>query len=216
MQTDRTLEILAESRLVAIVRLDDLSQAEDLVLAMLAGGVRAIEFTMTNSTAPQVVQDLLTRLPQFTTGESTIGIGSVRTPAEAELAIASGAQFIVSPIAQQAIVDRALQAGIVAMPGAYTPTEIAQAHQWGAQIVKVFPAKTLGPGFIKDVLAPMPYLKLMPTGGVDLGNLLSYLEAGAVAVGVGSQILDPQAVRSKSWSAIEAAANNYSQVAKRN
>lgn len=215
MNKREVLEIIQNRRLVAIVRLDDLSRSRELVQAMLVGGVRAIEFTLTNDKTPEVVAGLLQSVPQFRSGEATIGVGSVRSADEAQLAIDCGAQFIVCPISRESIIRKANQAEIAVMPGAFTPTEIAQAHDWGADVVKVFPAKGLGPGYFKDVLAPMPYLKLMPTGGVDLNNISNYFQAGAIAVGVGSQLLDPRGVADGDWADIQLAAEKYTKAALR-
>jgi 2-dehydro-3-deoxyphosphogluconate aldolase / (4S)-4-hydroxy-2-oxoglutarate aldolase len=214
MDKQQSLEIVMQSRMVAIVRLDDLSCAEQLVRALLDGGIRAIEFTLTNTDTPQVVADLLGLFPQFSDGQATLGIGSVRTSQEAQLAIGCGAQFIVSPISKEAIIRQSVEAGVACFPGAFSPTEIAQAAEWGADIVKVFPARALGPGYIRDVLAPMPYLKLMPTGGVDLNNLAAYMAAGAVAVGIGGQLLEPQWIKQSDWGNISKAASQYSQAAR--
>lgn len=216
MDKQKSLEIILQSRLVAIVRLDDLSSAQQLVEALLDGGIRAIEFTLTNADTPRVVADLLRILHQFKDGSAILGIGSVRTPEEAEVAIACGAQFIVSPISKEAIIRQSKDAGIACFPGALTPTEIAQAAEWGADIVKLFPARTFGPGYIKDLLAPLPYLKLMPTGGVDLNNLSAYFSAGAVAVGIGGQLLSPHWVQQADWASVKNAALQYSQAASLN
>lgn len=213
MDKKQVLEIVSDSRLVAIVRLDDLSCAIELTQAMLAGGIRAIEFTLTNVSSPAVVTQLIKHFPQFSNGQATIGIGSVRTVEEAMLAIECGAHFLVSPITNQSIISLAVSHTLACMPGAYTPTEIFTAHQLGADIVKVFPAKVLGPGYFKDVLAPMPFLKLMPTGGVDLQNMPEYFSAGAVAVGIGSQLVSTELVASRDWDAIQSVAQKYSQSA---
>ncbi len=214
MDKTKVLQIVTQCRLVAIVRLDDLSCATELTRAMLDGGVRAIEFTLTNSETPSIVSKLLNQFAEFSGGQATIGIGSVRTLDEAKLAIASGAQFLVSPITVPAIIDYAVQTSTASMPGAYTPTEIYSAYQLGADIVKVFPAKALGPGYFKDVMAPMPFLKMMPTGGVDLQNMKSYFAAGAVAVGIGSQLISPKSIASRDWNAIREAAKLHAEAAK--
>lgn len=214
MDKAKVLEIVTQCRLVAIVRLDDLSCATELTRAMLDGGVRAIEFTLTNSETPSIVSKLLDQFAEFSNGHATIGIGSVRTLDEAKLATGSGAQFLVSPITVPAIIEYAVQTSTVSMPGAYTPTEIYSAYQLGADIVKVFPAKALGPGYFKDVLAPMPFLKMMPTGGVDLQNMSGYFAAGAVAVGIGSQLISPKSIASRDWTAICEAAKLHAEAAK--
>jgi 2-dehydro-3-deoxyphosphogluconate aldolase / (4S)-4-hydroxy-2-oxoglutarate aldolase len=142
-------------------------------------------------------------------GKAVIGIGSIRSLEEAKLAIDSGAQFVVSPITSVPIIDYCKQNKVAVCPGAFTPTEIATSWDAGADIVKVFPVRNLGPNYVRDILAPMPYLKLMPTGGVDLNNIESYFAAGAVAAGIGSQLLDPIAILNKDWNTLEKNAAMY-------
>ena len=204
-----TIETILDARLVAILRLDDLSAAEPITEALFEAGVRALEFTLTNAAAPAVVRKMRDKNQSIATRKTVVGIGSVRSLEEAKLAIDSGAQFIVSPITSVQIIDYCKQNKVAVCPGAYTPTEIATCWDAGADIVKVFPAKTLGPGYIKDVLAPMPYLKLMPTGGVDLKNMASFFAAGAVAVGIGSQLLDPIIIQNENWAKLTETASEY-------
>lgn len=203
MDRDEVLGVIQQCRLVAIVRLDDLQNSSDLISAMLHAGVRAIEFTLTNPQAPDIVRQMLDRFEQFHDGRAVLGIGSVRTVTEAKLALAAGSQFLVSPITDQSIIQTSGEAGVPIMPGAFTPTEIAQATNWGAELIKVFPARGLGPNYIKDILAPMPELKLMPTGGIDQSNIRDYLAAGAVAVGMGGQLVNSTLVRQANWPEIE-------------
>jgi len=204
-----TIATILDARLVAILRLDDLSTAEQITDALFQAGVRALEFTLTNPAAPAIVRKMRDTSPAILSKKAVIGIGSVRTLEEAKLAIDSGSQFIVSPITSVQIIDYCKQNKVAVCPGAYTPTEIAMCWDAGADIVKVFPARTLGAGYIKDVLAPMPYLKLMPTGGVDLKNMASFFAAGAVAVGIGSQLLDPIAIQNRDWVKLTKTASEY-------
>ena len=212
-RTKPVVDLILASRMVAILRLDDLTHAIPLVEALLRGGVRAIEFTLTNPDAPAIIAKLRRVIPAFDEGVAVIGLGSVRNAEEARIAVNAGAQFLVSPIALAGIVDEAKKHEIAVCLGAYTPTEIAFGWQLGADIIKIFPARSLGPGFIRDVLAPMPYLKLMPTGGVDLTNLQQYLAAGAVAVGVGGKFLDPDWIRNERWTDVTKAASEFAQAA---
>ena len=204
-----TIDTILDARMVAIFRLDDLSDAEPIAEALFQSGVRAVEFTLTNPKASAVVRKLRDNCEAITSKKSVIGIGSVRSLEEAKLAIDSGAQFVVSPITSVQIIDYCKQNKVAVCPGAYTPTEIAMCWDAGADLVKVFPARNLGANYIKDVLAPMPYLKLMPTGGVDLDNIESFFAAGAVAVGIGSQLLDPIAIQNKDWSKLSQTATKY-------
>ena len=207
----KTLDTILRARMVAILRLDDLSTAAPIADSLFNAGIHALEFTLTNVSTPSVVKKLRNDCTAISSGSAVIGIGSVRSLEEAKLAIDSGAQFVVSPITSVPIIVYCKQNNIVVCPGAYTPTEIAMSWDAGADIVKVFPARNLGANYIRDVLAPMPYLRLMPTGGIDLSNIASYFAAGAVAVGIGSQLLDPAAVRNQDWGRIQQAAAQYVQ-----
>jgi 2-dehydro-3-deoxyphosphogluconate aldolase / (4S)-4-hydroxy-2-oxoglutarate aldolase len=210
----KVLEIVSATRLVAIIRLDDLSQTVSLSKALLAGGVVAQEFTLSNPKALEAIAEAKAALSEFSNGQATIGLGSVRNVDEAHAAIKAGAQFVVTPITKLDVIEVCKSAGIPIMPGAFTPTEIATAHEAGADVVKVFPARALGPTYIKDVLAPMPYLKLMPTGGVDLENMASFFKAGAVSVGVGGNLLDKKAIEAKDWEKVSSIARQYAEAAK--
>lgn len=206
-----TTDTILEARMVAILRLDDLSTAIPMAESLFTAGIRALEFTLTNSNTPAVVRRIRNESQDILSGNAVIGIGSVRSLEEAKIAIDSGAQFVVSPITSIPIIDYCKQNKVAVCPGAYTPTEIAMSWDAGADIVKVFPARNLGAQYIRDVLAPMPYLKLMPTGGVDLDTIASYFAAGAVAVGIGSQLLDPEAIRNQDWGKIQQTAAQYVQ-----
>jgi 2-dehydro-3-deoxyphosphogluconate aldolase / (4S)-4-hydroxy-2-oxoglutarate aldolase len=210
----KVLEIVSATRLVAIIRLDDLSQAIHLSKALLAGGVIAQEFTLSNPKALDALSEVKAALSEFSKGQAAIGLGSVRNVDEARSAIKAGAQFVVTPITKLDVIEVCKNADIPIMPGAFTPTEIATAHEAGADVVKVFPARALGPNYIKDVLAPMPYLRLMPTGGVDLENMASFFKAGAVSVGVGGNLLDKKAIEAGDWEKVSSIAKQYAEVAK--
>jgi 2-dehydro-3-deoxyphosphogluconate aldolase/(4S)-4-hydroxy-2-oxoglutarate aldolase len=122
------------------------------------------------------------------------GAGTVTDAATARAVIDAGAQYIVSPVFRREVIDVCHERGIAVAPGCFTPTEILDAHEYGADVVKVFPATALGPSYIKDIRAPLPQVRLMPTGGVTLDNAGDWIRAGAVAVGVGSALLDNQAI----------------------
>ena len=201
------LEIIAKHKLVAIVRLDDLSIAAELLDALVGGGIRAVEFTLTNPQATEVIAALRARVG----ADIAIGAGSVINAEQARAVAAAGAQFVVSPITKREILDECAALSLPAMPGAFTPSEIQQAWEWGAAVVKVFPANHLGRRYIKDVLAPLPHLRLMPTGGVSLDNLREYIEMGAFAVGLGSSLINNQAVAKRDWAALRDEARAYVQ-----
>lgn len=209
----QVLELISKTRLVAIIRLDDLSQAIQLSKALLDAGVIIQEFTLSNPKALDALAQVKAALPAFSSGQAALGLGSVRSVDEAQAAIKAGAQFVVTPITKVEVIEVCKNAGLPIMPGAFTPTEIAAAYEAGADVVKVFPARALGPGYIKDVLAPMPYLKLMPTGGVDLDNMAHFFKAGAVSVGVGGNLLDKKAIEAGDWETVSMLARKYAEAA---
>jgi 2-dehydro-3-deoxyphosphogluconate aldolase/(4S)-4-hydroxy-2-oxoglutarate aldolase len=175
---------------VAIIRTSDPSTVTGTAQALMDGGVRALEITMSVPGAVELIWSLAKTIPPgFLLGACTV------TDAEtAARVIDAGARFIVSPVFRPAVVQAAHAGGVPAMPGCFSPTEILEAWDAGADIVKVFPATALGPGYLKDVHGPLPHVKLMPTGGVTIDNAGDWIRAGAVAVGIGSALLDRAAV----------------------
>lgn len=194
----KKLEVIREietSKVVAVVRVPDSTMFEPVAQALYDGGVRAIEITMTVPGALTTLEKAIPRLP----AGLIPGVGSVLDVKTTEKAVNAGARFIVSPIMKKEIIDSCKTLDVAVMPGAFTPTEIQTAWEWGADIVKVFPADILGMDFFKGVKAPMPHLKLMPTGGVSLRNAGAWIQTGACAVGVGSALLDKEAVRNRDF-----------------
>ncbi|MDZ4847726.1 MAG: bifunctional 4-hydroxy-2-oxoglutarate aldolase/2-dehydro-3-deoxy-phosphogluconate aldolase [Pirellulaceae bacterium] len=208
------VNLVLQHRLVAIIRLDDLSQAFEISRSLLAGGIMVQEYTLTNPEAFQVIGRIRKEIPAFQNGDACVGLGSVRNLDEANQAIEAGAQFVVTPTTRLDVIRQCQTHQVPIMPGAFTPTEISQAWEAGASLVKVFPARHLGPGYIKDVLAPMPYLKLMPTGGIDLANMPKYFENGAVAVGIGGQLVDPDRIRRRDWKGMTEIARQYAEASR--
>jgi 2-dehydro-3-deoxyphosphogluconate aldolase/(4S)-4-hydroxy-2-oxoglutarate aldolase len=175
---------------VAIIRTSDPSTVTGTAQALMDGGVRALEITMSVPGAVELIRSLAkTILPGF-----LLGAGTVTDAETAVRVIDAGARFIVSPVFRPAVVKAAHAGGVPAMPGCFSPTEILEAWDAGADIVKVFPATALGPGYLKDVHGPLPQVKLMPTGGVTIDNAGDWIKAGAVAVGIGSALLDRAAI----------------------
>jgi 2-dehydro-3-deoxyphosphogluconate aldolase/(4S)-4-hydroxy-2-oxoglutarate aldolase len=190
---------------VAVVRLPDAGQARDVAGALIAGGVTAIEITMTVSGAVPLIATLVATAPAGV----IIGAGTVLDAATAAAVIDAGAAFVVSPVFKADVVAVCRAADRAVMPGCFTPTEILAAWDAGADMVKVFPATSLGPTFFSDVLAPMPHLRLMPTGGVTRENAGAWIRAGAAAIGVGSALVDRAAVRDGRLHEITAAARLF-------
>jgi 2-dehydro-3-deoxyphosphogluconate aldolase/(4S)-4-hydroxy-2-oxoglutarate aldolase len=181
---------ITELGAVAVIRLADARQVVAVVEAIHAGGVSAVEITMTIPGALGAIEELTRLMPP----EVIVGVGSVLDADTARRSIEAGARYVVSPVFRPEVVAEAHRQGIAAMPGAFTPAEILAAHEAGADVVKVFPAEVLGAAFIRGVMAPMPFLRLMPTGGVTPDNVGEWLGAGCVAVGLGSALVDAKRV----------------------
>ena len=177
---------------VAVIRLRDPGKLRAVVDALMAGGIRALEVTMTVPGAVDLIRALAPTLPEG----FLLGAGTVVNATIAHAVIGAGAQFVISPVFRREMIAACHEHDVPAMPGCFTPTEILDAHDAGADIVKVFPATALGPQYIKDVRAPLPQVKLMPTGGVSPDNAGDWIRAGAVAVAAGSLVLDAKAIES--------------------
>jgi 2-dehydro-3-deoxyphosphogluconate aldolase/(4S)-4-hydroxy-2-oxoglutarate aldolase len=181
---------------IAVVRLDDAEAAVRAADAVHAGGVSAIEVTLTTPGALAVIRELSGREGML------VGAGSVLDADATRAAVEAGARYLVSPVVIPALVEVGHAMDVPVLLGAFTPTEILSAHRAGADAVKVFPADALGPAFIRGVLGPMPFLRLVPTGGVTPGNVGDWLRAGAVAAGLGGALVDPKLVAAGDFAAL--------------
>jgi 2-dehydro-3-deoxyphosphogluconate aldolase/(4S)-4-hydroxy-2-oxoglutarate aldolase len=177
---------------VAVIRLKDPARLRAVVDALADGGVRALEVTMTVPNAVALIRELAPTMPEG----FILGAGTVNDAATVNAVVDAGARYVVSPVFRREVIRACHDRGVAVAPGCFTPTEILDAHDAGADIIKVFPATALGPQYITDVRAPLPQVKLMPTGGVTLDNAGDWIRAGAVAVGVGSALLDTAAIES--------------------
>jgi 2-dehydro-3-deoxyphosphogluconate aldolase / (4S)-4-hydroxy-2-oxoglutarate aldolase len=185
---------------VAVIRLKDPAKLRAVVDALAEGGVRALEVTMTVPRAVDLIRELAPTLPPG----FLLGAGTVTDAAMAKTVIDAGARYVVSPVFRRNVIAACHERDVPVMPGCFSPTEILDAHDAGADIIKVFPATMLGPQFLKDVRAPLPQVKLMPTGGVTLDNAGDWIRAGAVAVGVGSALVDAKAIDAGNFELIAA------------
>lgn len=192
------LSRLIEEKIVAVVRLDSGDRLVKVAEALKAGGISAIEFTVPTPNSLEMIKQASSHFGD----EVLMGAGTVLDPETARVAILSGAQFIVTPTLNPKTIELCRRYGKPIIPGALTPTEIITAWETGADMVKVFPANTMGPGYIKAVLAPLPQIRLVPTGGVSAENAAQFLKAGATALGVGGNLVSKQAVASGDWAAI--------------
>ena len=186
---------IEESGVVAVVRLEDLSDAVHVARALAKGGVRGIEFTFTNPKAAAAI----TAAREALGDDALIGAGSVLDAETARVAILAGAQFVVTPVTRLETIQLCNRYGIPIMSGAFTPTEILTAWEAGSAMVKVFPATALGAGYLKDVRGPLPQVRLIPTGGVSVDNAGDFIRAGASAVALGSALVDPKLVTAGAW-----------------
>ena len=202
---EQYFEQVADAGVVAVIRAQSKDQLMDIAKALLAGGVPAIEVTMSTPKAIAGIEKLADELGD----KAVVGVGTVIDAATARDAITAGAQFVVSPVGDPEIIATTKRYGKISIPGAFTPTEILRAWSLGADVVKVVPSTVLGPGYFKDILAPLPQLKLTPTGGVDLRNVADWIKAGAVFVGAGSSLVTKDAMSKGDWNAITANAKAF-------
>lgn len=196
MKREKILEEILKRKSVAVIRLKEADKLKKVIEALALGGVSVTEVTMT---VPNAI-GLIKQVTQELSDDIIVGVGSVLNADTAKQAIEAGAKYVVSPVFKKEIIDAAHEYDVPAMPGCFTPTEVLTAYEYGADVVKVFPADVLGMAFFKGILAPMPHLKLMPTGGVTLTNAGDWIKAGAVAVGIGSALLDKEAIDSENYS----------------
>jgi 2-dehydro-3-deoxyphosphogluconate aldolase/(4S)-4-hydroxy-2-oxoglutarate aldolase len=204
--SDRAAKVqrLCEKGVVAVVRASSGEQLIEVARALRTGGVDCIEITMTTPNALDVI-----RRCREAVSEAMVGVGSVLDARTARAAIEAGAQFVVSPIFDPAVMEAAHTADLPVVPGALTPTEILNATRAGADLVKVFPAGFFGPKYFRAVLAPLPHLKLSPTGGVNLQTAADWIAAGAVTLGVGSALVTKAALAAGDLDEIRRLAGEY-------
>lgn len=183
---------LIEAGAIAVVRMEDTAKLHRSISALRNGGINAIEITMTTPNALQAIEKTVTAFAEDE--DVVVGAGSVLDGVTARQAIEAGAKFVVSPVLEPEMIEACHRYDVPAIPGTFTPSEVQRAHTLGADLVKVFPASTVGPDFFRALKAPLPHVKLMPTGGVSLTNAGQWLDAGASVVGVGSALLDDDAI----------------------
>ena len=202
-----TLETILESGLVAVIRSDRSEGLVETANALAAGGVKALEVTLNTPGALKVISELAA----VCKGNFVVGAGSVLDAESARAAILAGAEFLVAPNLNTVAIEVAKRYGKVICPGALTATEIVHAQQAGADIIKIFPASSFGPGYIKAILAPLSQVRLMPTGGIDLKNVADYFRAGASAVGVGGSLVNSNLIAKGDWPGITELARQHIQ-----
>ena len=197
-------QIMAEG-LVAIVRVPRPELALPLAKALVAGGIRAVELTMSIPNALEAVRTVDRELGD----KILLGVGTVIDDHTCRAAIDAGAKYVISPITRPSLVAVAHALDRPVMLGAYTPTEAQAAHEAGSDFVKIFPADTLGPSYIKSLLAPLPHLRIVPTGGVNLDTMEAFLAAGSAALGTGSALLKKEIIAGENWGELERLAKRF-------
>jgi 2-dehydro-3-deoxyphosphogluconate aldolase/(4S)-4-hydroxy-2-oxoglutarate aldolase len=199
MSKSMPLSRVLDRVIVAVIRAESPDSLVDVAEALVAGGVEVMEVTFTVPRAVQVLEKVAEKLGS----RILLGAGTVLDPETARAAILAGAEFIVSPTTNTQVIELCRRYSKLAMPGALTPTEVVTAWQAGADIVKIFPSELTGPRYLKLLSAPLPQVRLMPTGGVNVETAGEYLKAGACALGVGGALVDSKLVAAGDLKEIE-------------
>jgi 2-dehydro-3-deoxyphosphogluconate aldolase/(4S)-4-hydroxy-2-oxoglutarate aldolase len=202
------LDRVLDRVIVAVIRAESPDLLADVAEALLAGGVEVMEVTFTVPRAMQVLEKVAGKLGN----RVLLGAGTVLDPETARAAILAGAEFIVAPTVNLDVIELCRRYSKLVMPGALTPTEIVTAWQAGADIVKIFPSELTGPKYLRAIKAPLPQVRLMPTGGVNLDTATEFLQAGACALGIGGSLVEPKAVASGDLKRIETLARQYVEI----
>ncbi len=195
MNKKEQLQQLKESGIVAVIRRPPYNKVIQITDALVSGGVGALEVTVDTDRAYEIIAQLKERYE----GKALVGAGTVLDEQTAKAAIEAGADFIFSPILDEATIRLTNQYGRISIPGVMTPTEIAKGYQYGADVLKIFPGSSLGVNYIKELSAPLGHIPMMPTGGITLDNVGSFIRAGAVAVGIGSSLTDKRAIEEERY-----------------
>ena len=196
---------IKDEGLLAIVRVPRAELALPIAKALVSGGIRAVELTMTIPNALDAIRAIDRELGD----EVLLGVGTVIDDDTCKAAINAGAKYIISPITKTSLIENAHAMDRPVMLGAYTPSEAQAAHEAGSDFIKIFPADSLGPSYIKALLAPLPHLKIIPTGGVNLDTMESFLLAGSVALGIGSSLLKKNIILSENWAELKSLSKQH-------
>jgi 2-dehydro-3-deoxyphosphogluconate aldolase/(4S)-4-hydroxy-2-oxoglutarate aldolase len=205
MSKETQLKQVLDCGIVAVVRSPDSQQLVEVARALANGGVTVVEITMT---VPGAL-DVLRQVRQNLGDRLLLGAGTILDPETARAALLAGAEYLVTPTLNLEVIRLCQRYSKLIMPGAFTPTEILTAWEAGADVVKVFPAEVVGPAFFRALRGPLPQVRLMPTGGVDLTTAADFLRAGAFCLGVGSQLAEPQAIAEGNFDRIRDLARQY-------
>lgn len=180
---------------IAVIRGASLDTIVPIAGALKKGGITALEITIETPKALTVIEKVVDEFGD----DVFVGAGTVLDAETARSAIIAGSKFVFSPTVRKETIEMTKRYGVISVPGAFTPTEILTAYEYGADLIKVFPASAVGPDYFKNIAGPLPHIPLMPTGGIDLHNVADYIRAGAVAVGVGSTLVNTKRVMNEEY-----------------
>ena len=211
MTKEQCIQSIMDTGVVGIIRVNSAEELVNICLALNKGGVKAIEITMTSPEALEAIREAKKRLGD----EAIIGAGTVLDSESGRAVIMTGAKFIVGPTFNLDLAKLCRRYGVAYIPGAFTPNEILNAWENGADVVKVFPITQHGPTYIKDILGPLPNIRLTPTGGITLGNIGNFMKAGACFVGVGGALVNKQLIKEKKWDELSVLAGQFIEAVKK-
>ena len=200
MRPEEFVDRLGREKASAILRTDSQEKAARAMDAAVRGGFRIIEFTLTVPGVYELVQEFSRR------DDVVVGTGTVMTAGDVRRSVDAGARFVVAPVVDEVVIEAASDLGVASMPGTHTPTEMLRAHRAGADLCKLFPAPAGGPAWVQSVLGPMPFLRIVPTNGVDEHNAAEWLQAGSFAVGFVNPLFVPADIAEGKWDVLEARA----------
>lgn len=210
MRIPEGFERLASAGVIAVIRADTVKQTVQVVGALLEGGISTIELTFTIPEADRA----LAEVRSVYGANVLLGAGTIRRPEQVDSAVQAGAEFLVTPHTHAHLIQTMLESGVPCIPGALTPSEVAEALDLGAEVIKLFPASTVGPAYLKSLRGPFPDLLAVPTGGIQATDFSAWFAAGALALGVGSELAPRSLIRENRWKEITGLAATYTQAAR--
>ncbi|WP_082233213.1 bifunctional 4-hydroxy-2-oxoglutarate aldolase/2-dehydro-3-deoxy-phosphogluconate aldolase [Halobacillus massiliensis] len=206
----KIIDVINNEKAVAIIRLDNNDKVEKLADSLYEGGIRVLEVTLNTPGAFQSIQSIKEKYSDL-----LVGAGTVLDGESARSAISAGADFLLAPTLSKETIETGNRYGVPVIPGVFTPTEALQAYEYGAQMVKVFPVRSVGETFAKDLNGPLPFIKVMAVGGVSLENFEAYLEKGWHSAGIGSSLVNPALINNENYAEITERAEKFIEIRNR-
>ena len=208
---ENVIATIEQEKIIVIVRGVERENLIPLAQAMYNGGIKLLEVTYSanGAVSDEDTAEDIRILSEYFKDKMFIGAGTVLTEKQVELTFKAGGKFIISPDSCKEVIEKTKELGLVSIPGAITPTEMQQAHRFGADFIKIFPITSLGPDYVKAIKAPLSHLKILAVGGVDVDNISTYLKAGVCGFGLGSNIIDKKKIKDKDWEGITTLAKKY-------